>query len=174
MTPLWVRLLPWRWIGAALAVLAVLAGYFEAGRRFERPRAFRAGQLAQDKVWNDAAKLAKARQEAEARATEARQAQSGKQEGKRYEAERVELRAGYRAARARWVRDKATSGSGAARNGDLSGTAGGPAGVDAACRAKLDAVTVAVLNRSEEGDGYRAQVIAWQAWARAVGVAPPG
>jgi hypothetical protein len=164
--------LPWRWIAAALIVLAMLAGVFEAGRRFERPRAFRAGQLAQDKVWNDAAKLAKARQEAAARATEARQAQSGKQEGKRYEAARVELRAGYRAARARWVRDTAARGSGAARSGDLPGAASGADGVDAACRAKLDAVAAAVIDRSEEGDGYRAQVMAWQAWARAVGVAP--
>lgn len=164
---------PWRWVVAGLLLVGMIGGVFAAGRRFERPRAFRAGQLVQDKLWREGAALAKARQEAEARATEARQARSGEQEGKRYAAARVELRAGYDAARVRRVRDKAAGDSGATRAGDLPGPAGGAAGVDAACRAELDAVAAAVLDRSEEGDGYRAQVMAWQAWAQGVGVAPP-
>ena len=165
--------MPWRWIGAALVVLGVLGGVFEVGRRFERPRAFLAGQLAQDKVWNEAAKVAKARQESAARADEARHRATSEQEGKRYAAALVDLRAGYDAARARWVRDKTARDGGAGRGGDLPGVAGGRPAADGACRAQLDAVAAAVIDRSEEGDGYRAQVMAWQAWARAVGVAPP-
>lgn len=165
---------PWRWVVAGLVLLSVLGGVFEAGRRVERPRAFKAGQLAQDKVWTEAAKVAKAAQEASARADEARHKATSEQEGKRYAAALVDLRAGYGAARARWMRDKAARDGGAGRGGDLPGVAGGGPGADAACRAELDAVAVAVLDRSEEGDGYRAQVMAWQAWARAVGVAPPG
>ncbi len=166
--------LPWRWIVAALAMLAVLGGAFEMGRRAERPRAYLAGQLAQDKVWNDAAKVARAQQEADARAGEARHRATSEQEGKRYAAALVDMRAGYAAARDRWLRDKAARDGGASRGGDLPGAAGGGPAVDGACRAELDAVAVAVLDRSEEGDRYRAQVMAWQAWARAVGVAPPG
>lgn len=161
----------WRWLAVAGLVLGLLAAGFAGGRAWERPRAFKAGQVTQDSMWMNAIAKAKAAHVAAAKATEARQEQVTRQEVRRHEQDRVELRAGYAAARKR-LRDKA--GAGRATGGaDLPRAAQSTGRVDEAGCADDHAVEVALLNFAEEGDEYRLQVQAWQEWALAVGVASP-
>jgi hypothetical protein len=163
--------LPWARIGLVLAIIGIIAGVFHAGQRYERPRAFKAGQVAQDRIWLAAIAKARAQHVARAKAVEAANERIRKQEARRYEADVVELRAGYDALRKR-MRDRAARG-GAGGGAGVPGPATGAGRVDGAGCADVDAIEAALVNASEEGDRYRVMVMGWQEWARGVGVAEP-
>jgi hypothetical protein len=131
-------------LAAGLLVLALVRG---AERRV-------------DQKWQGAQAVATVAATSRKAVIETAAGQAGARVEEATNAELEDLRVRYDALRRRL---RADSGRGASR-ADLPGAAAAAGQPDGAACADVALLTAALLNASEEGDRYRAQLMGWQAW----------
>lgn len=163
----WARILPW--LAAAAGAVALTWAVYHWGHgdgvAEEAPRAEKRGAVKQDALWREGQAEATRRANARVEAVAAQQSANSTRIEENNRAETAKLRTAYDVLRQQ-LRDKAR-GQGVAGGADMPRVPGGATFVDgppAPCNDALAIAQNALIDRSEEGDGYRQQVLDWQAW----------